>query len=74
MDTKTGRLRILAEGEKPKVSEVMVNTPKPNCTRCKGNDSLPREKTTRAERRRLERKGVSPMSDYYPCPECGGYQ
>jgi|GEM_PF-3933637 len=73
MDTKTGKVRILGAGEKPKSTFVMVNTPKADCVRCKGVGSVSREQTTRAERRRAESKGVPPMSNFYPCPECGGY-
>ena len=73
MDTNTGKLRILEEGKRPENTEVMVNTPNPDCSRCRGEGSVPHEKTTRAERRRMERKGVPLMSNYYPCHECGGY-
>ena len=69
MDTKTGRVRSLAEGEKPKPSEVMVNKPAPDCPRCHGTGSIPREQTTRPERRRAEKAGV-PAGLYLPCPEC----
>jgi len=73
MDTQTGKVRMLGEGEPPKPTEVIINTPDPNCPRCKGAGSVPREETTRAERRRAERKGVPPAADYFPCPGCGGY-
>ena len=69
MDTKTGRLRELSEGESPKPGEVLVNKPRPDCPRCKGAGSIPREETNRAERRRAEKAGV-PAGAYLPCPEC----
>lgn len=72
MDTKTGEIRRLEEGEKPRPGEIEVNMPAMNCPRCGGAGSVPRLKTTRAYRRRAEKKGVPPGSNYYPCPECSG--
>ena len=73
MNTDTGKIRWLVEDEKPKPKEVIVNPPKPHCPRCDGGGSIHRSATTRAERRRMEKKGVPVLSSFYPCPECGGY-
>lgn len=72
MDTKTGKIRELAPGEEPRPGEVQINMPRPGCPSCGGAGSVPRLKTTRAYRRRAEKKGVSPGSNFYPCPECSG--
>ena len=69
MDTKTGKVRFLEDGGKPKPGEILVNKPRPDCPRCKGEGSIPREEATRPERRRAAKAGV-PTGAYLPCPEC----
>ena len=69
MDTKTGKVRFLDEGEKPKLGEILVNKPKPDCLRCRGEGSIPVGEATRPERRRAAKAGVL-AGAYLPCPEC----
>lgn len=69
MDTKTGKLRFLTIGEKPKNTEVLVNEPRSDCPRCRGYGAILRESATRPERRRADKAGV-PVAIYLPCPEC----
>ena len=70
MDCGTGEIRNLLEGLKPKPNEVEVNTPNPDCLRCQGRGSIPKEEGNRAERRRAEKAGLPVWAKYMPCPEC----
>jgi len=70
MNTDTGELRFLFEGEKPKANEVLVNIPKPDCPRCHGKGSIPIEEGNRPERRRAQKKGLPIWAKYMPCPMC----
>lgn len=70
MNPDTGELRTLMIGEKPKPNEVLVNTPNPDCARCKGSGSIPLIEGTRPERRRAAKDGLPIWAKYLPCPEC----
>ena len=70
MNTETGKLRVLAIGEKPKPDEIEVNTPRLDCLRCKGGGSIPIGEGTRPERRRATKLGLPIWAKFMPCPEC----
>jgi hypothetical protein len=70
MNTETGIVRHLNEGEKPKQQEILVNTPNPDCPRCHGKGSIPFKDGLRAERRRAIKRGLPPTAKFMPCPEC----
>lgn len=73
MNTDTGEIRFLLEGENPKPNEVLVNQPSPDCPTCGGKgsvlfDTFKDMGLNRAERRR--RKKDSQRYKYIPCPRC----
>jgi len=70
MNVDDGSLRLLLEDEKPKPNEVLVNTPNPDCQRCKGKGSIPLAEGNRPERRRAQKAGLPIWSKFMPCPEC----
>lgn len=74
MNTETGVIRQLQEGEKVGKNEVEIKRPNPNCPRCHGAGTYLTDVTTdpingnRAQRRRLKKEGIG--KKYMPCPEC----
>ena len=70
MNTDTGKIRYLKDNEQPKPNEIPVNEPRSDCTRCKGNGSIPIGESNRAERRRAQKKGLPVTAEYMPCPDC----
>ena len=78
MNTDTGHIRALQEGEALKKNEIEVRKPNPLCPRCHGKGSYLADLAhdpnagNRATRRRLKKARMG--MKYLPCPECAGRQ
>lgn len=74
MNTDTGEIRYLKDGEEPKPNEVEIRKPNPNCTLCHGKGTYLTDISkdlnfgNRAERRRVRKNGM--RYKYLPCPRC----
>ena len=70
MNVDDGSLRKLLENEKPRLNEVLVRMPRPDCGRCRGKGSIRLFEGSRPERRRAWKEGLPISANFMPCPEC----
>jgi hypothetical protein len=74
LNTETGAIRQLREGETLRQNEIEVHKPNPLCPRCHGKGTYLTDVTkdpingNRAQRRLLKKEGIG--MKYMPCPDC----